>query len=229
MAKGYIALGAIALNQLDMRGAEAQYQRALALAGDDAATLRSGAHFLSQVGRNDEAVALAARAAALDPLNPSTSTSQANALFYARRYADAAAAARGAVAMAPKRGQTRALLGNSLLLLGQLREAQAEYAQGPTDDYFCLTGKAMAAARLGDRAGSDKAMARLKQLIGDAASYQYGEIYAQRGEIDQAFAALERAWTVRDPGLTTLRSDPLLDPLRGDPRFKALEKRLNFP
>ncbi len=227
MAKGYEALGWVEESQLDMSGAEAQYRRALALAGDDAVTLHACSDFLSEVGRNDEAVALAARAAALDPLNPNMSL--AEALYYARRYADAAAAARGVLAMAPKLEGPRVLLGNSLLLLGQVRAAQAQYAQLPSDGSFGLTGEALAAARLGDRAGSDKALARLKQLLGDAASYQYGEIHAQRGEIDLAFAALDRAWTVRDPGLVGLRADPFLDPLRGDPRFKALEKRLNFP
>jgi hypothetical protein len=45
--------------------------------------------------------------------------------------------------------------------------------------------------------------------------------HAQRGEKDEAFAALDRAWTFRDPGLALLRSDRFLDPLRGDPRFAA--------
>ncbi len=227
LARGYEALGWVAENQLDMSGAAAQYQRALALAGDDTATLHNVASFLSELGRNDEALALAARAAALDPLNPGNN--QGNALFYARRYADAAAVARRALAMAPKLAWSRGVLGQSLLMLGQAREAQAQFAQLPSEDPLGPTGEAMAAARLGDRAGSDKAMARLKQMFGDTANYEYGQIHAQRGEIDLAFAALDRAWTVRDPGLTALRCDPFLDPLRGDPRYKALEKRLNFP
>jgi TolB-like protein/Tfp pilus assembly protein PilF len=229
LARGHEALGLVSLDQLDMRGAEPQYQRALALAGDDAVTLRNVALFLSEVGRDDQALALTARAAALDPLNPAIRAGQVRVLYFARRYAEAAAAARNLLAVAPKLGGPGGLLGNCLLLLGQVREARAQYAQLPDDNYYRFIGEAMAAARLGDRAGSDKAMARLKQLIGDTVSFQLGEIHAQRGEIDLAFAALDRAWTVRDPGLTDLRHDPLLDPLRGDPRYKALEKRLNFP
>jgi len=229
LARGYEALGLVSLNQLDMRGAEPQYQRALALAGDDAVTLRNVALFLSEVGRDDQALALTARAAALDPLNPAIRAGQVRVLYFARRYAEAAAAARDLLAVAPKLGGPGGLLGNCLLLLGQVREARAQYAQLPDDNYYRFIGEAMAAARLGDRAGSDRAMAPLKQLIGDTVSFQLGEIHAQRGEIDLAFAALDRAWTVRDPGLTDLRHDPLLDPLRGDPRYKALEKHLNFP
>jgi TolB-like protein/Tfp pilus assembly protein PilF len=229
LAKGYAALGSAAQYQLDMSDALVQYQRAMALAGDDAGTLQAYAQFLSDLGRSDESAALAARVVALDPLNSRSYARQSLVLFYARRYGEAAAAARRALAMAPKRSTTRVRLGDCLLLLGKISEAQAEYAQAPADGTLRLAGEAIAAARLGDRAGSDKPMAKLKQLDGDLASYQYGQIHAQRGEIDQAFAALDQAWTVRDPGLSWLHVDPFLDPLRGDPRYKVLERKLNFP
>jgi len=76
---------------------------------------------------------------------------------------------------------------------------------------------------------AEAALVSLEQMNGDLGAYQYGQILAQIGEIDRAFAALDRAWAVRDPGLQTLRADPFVDPLRGDPRFKALEAKLNFP
>ena len=65
--------------------------------------------------------------------------------------------------------------------------------------------------------------------MGDAASYQYAQIYADLGDKDRAIAALEHAWSVRDPGLFNVRVDPLLDPLRSDPRFQAIVRRMNFP
>ena len=69
----------------------------------------------------------------------------------------------------------------------------------------------------------------MQQMFGDAASYQYGEIYAQLGDKGRALAALERAWEIRDGGLIAIRNDPALDPLRGDPRFEAIVKRMNYP
>jgi hypothetical protein len=66
-------------------------------------------------------------------------------------------------------------------------------------------------------------------MLGEAAAYQWAEIYAQQGEIEAAFRALETAVRVMDPGLADLRNDPYLEPLRKDPRFAALQKRLNFP
>ena len=72
-------------------------------------------------------------------------------------------------------------------------------------------------------------IARLQQIGGDAWSYQYGQIHAQLGETDRAFAALDKAVEVKDPGLISLKKDPVLDPIRPDPRFAALLKRLKFP
>ena len=69
----------------------------------------------------------------------------------------------------------------------------------------------------------------MRAALGDAASYQYGQIYTQLGDADRAFAAFDKAVEVRDPGLLYLKRDPFLDPLRRDPRFAALLTRLKFP
>ena len=229
-ATAHTTLGKALENQLDMRSALSEHERANGFVGaNDAGNLVAYARFLGHLGRGDEAVALAARAVALDPLNIGPYAAQSLILFYARRYADAAAAARRVLAQAPRRVQTQTLLGDCLVMMGKLQEAQAEYAKAPADDAFRLTGEAMVAALMGDRVASDSALARMKQVFGDVASYQYGEIHAQRGEIDQAFADLDKAWEVRDGGMLGLRVDPFIDPLRGDPRFRAIETRMNYP
>jgi hypothetical protein len=85
------------------------------------------------------------------------------------------------------------------------------------------------AVRQGDTAMVEKILARLRAEAGEGAHYQFAEIYAEQREKDRAIEALEKAWTVRDPGLTMILVDPFLDPLRGGPRFTALLKRLDFP
>jgi hypothetical protein len=60
-------------------------------------------------------------------------------------------------------------------------------------------------------------------------AYQYATIYAQWGQRAKALEYLETAMRLRDPGLQLLKTDPLLDPLRQEPRFKALERELKFP
>jgi tetratricopeptide (TPR) repeat protein len=69
----------------------------------------------------------------------------------------------------------------------------------------------------------------MKTVVGDTASYQYATIYAQRGDRAQALEWLETALRVRDPRLELLKTDPLMDPLRQEPCFQAIERELNFP
>ena len=120
-------------------------------------------------------------------------------------------------------------MGLVLTQLGKLDAAQAEFAKAAPDDVYRLTGEAIAFDRQGNRQASDRAVARTQQVFGDSASYQYAEIYAQRGDKERALAELDHAWAIRDPGLTNLKIDVFLDPLRSEPRFAALQKRLNFP
>jgi len=60
-------------------------------------------------------------------------------------------------------------------------------------------------------------------------NYEAALVYSGLGDKDQAFEWLERAYKVRDKGLTYFKVDPCLDPLRSDPRFQDLVRRMNFP
>jgi tetratricopeptide (TPR) repeat protein len=82
--------------------------------------------------------------------------------------------------------------------------------------------------KLGRHADAEAELAKLKATAGDA-SYQYATIYAQWGNRAQALEWLETALRLRDPGLVLLKTDPLLDPLRKEPRFQAIERELRFP
>jgi len=75
---------------------------------------------------------------------------------------------------------------------------------------------------LGDPVGALQQLDSMFASYGDAASYQYGQIYAQWGEIDTALAWLENAVKIRDPGILLAGDDRLLDPLRDEPRFKKI-------
>jgi hypothetical protein len=72
-------------------------------------------------------------------------------------------------------------------------------------------------------------MIAIHKEFGDAASYQYAEIYAEFGDKERALAALDRGWEIRDSGLAWVKVDPYLDPLRSDRRFQAIVDRLDFP
>jgi len=114
-------------------------------------------------------------------------------------------------------------------MLGRYREAQSYFGKFAPDYWSRLTGEALIMARTGDRAGAERRVAALQQGYRDTASYQYGQIYAQLGDKDRAFANLERGFAIKDAGLMGLKTDPFLDPLRSDPRFAALLQKMNFP
>jgi hypothetical protein len=65
--------------------------------------------------------------------------------------------------------------------------------------------------------------------LGQSAAYQYAEIYAQWGDFPKALDWLETAYRLPDPGIGNLRVDSLVDPLRGESRFREIERKLQFP
>ena len=229
LALGYAVRGAILQSQLNMRAALADLEKAESLPGNDADTLRTYASLLGQNGRHDEALRMADRAMSLDPLNPVSLEVRAFALYRARRYTEAIAEARRSLQISPGRQQARRLLANALLWLNRDKEAETEYQKLEPTDYRRLLGEAVLAIRAGDKGSGIAHMERMRALHGDSTLYQYGEIYAQLGDANRAFDALNAALKVRDPGLAGIKVDPFLDPIRRDPRFAVLEAKLNFP
>ena len=121
------------------------------------------------------------------------------------------------------------LLGHCLMMAGKLDEAKKQFELAGPDKWERLTGEALIFVRTGDSAGLQRKLQRMQELFGEAASYQYAEIYAQAGDKERALSAIEAAWTVRDAGLISILVDPLLDPIRNEPRFEAIVKKMNFP
>jgi hypothetical protein len=95
-----------------------------------------------------------------------------------------------------------------------------------TDFHGCL---ALAYHKLGRQADAETALARFKAVQGDSGAYDYATIHAQWGKPREALGWLETALRLRDPELISLKTDPLLDPLRQEPRFQAIERGLKFP
>jgi serine/threonine-protein kinase len=227
LADAHGVLAYALLNSLDLAGAAAEFARARSLPGTDPIILMMYGGFLSVIGNEQAALAVLRDAHIRDPLNADVFSVQANAFDASARYADAIAARREALKLGPARALDRASLAYSLILLGKDAEAATELAKLPADFFGRLTADAILSARRGDLAKSDKAMQRIEQLYGDTANYQLAQIYAQRGDKDRAFQALNRALSLRDPGLLTLKTDNFLQPLRGDPRFDKIEARLH--
>jgi tetratricopeptide (TPR) repeat protein len=83
--------------------------------------------------------------------------------------------------------------------------------------------------KLGRRADAEAMVAKLKESFGNDDAYQYAQIYAQWGNAAQALDWLETALRLRDAGLADVKTDPLMDPLRQEPRYQAVVRALKFP
>jgi TolB-like protein len=227
LGAAHAALSGIERTRLNFRGSLEHLQRALALSPDDQEVLGSAAALLPYVGQGQEGLRLADRFAALDPLNPVAFLRRAQVLYFLRQYPQSVEAVHKAITLAPK--VSRSWAGNSLLLMGRPRDALAEFSAMPADNVFRVAGEALVAARGRDRPRAEQILAGMKKEFGAVAYYQYAQVRAQLGEKDEAFAELANAFATSDPGLINLKVDPFLDPIRGDPRYDVLVRKLNFP
>jgi len=90
-------------------------------------------------------------------------------------------------------------------------------------------GQAIAYHALDRKADSDAALAGLIAKHSEDSAYQIAEVYAYRGQLDKAFEWLNRAYDQRDPGVPEIKTDPLLENLRHDPRYIAFVKKMGLP
>ena len=228
LAQAHVALATVTgLGTLDFTQASEEYERALALAPGNAQVLRESGSFAALMGRFDAGLAAARRAVVLDPLARASHTALGRALYAARRYDEAAAAFAEVISLDPDFKGTYGHRGFAYYELGNLERARASCETKP--DYW-LSQQCLAVIydKLGRHADAEAELAKIKAL-GDGGAYQYATIYAQWGNLPRALEWLETALRLRDPGLLSLKTDPLLDPLRKEPRFQAIERELKFP
>ena len=112
-------------------------------------------------------------------------------------------------------------------MLGDTESAAAEIAKEPLDWMLC-SGTAILQQKLGHKEAAESAMASLISSERDNGLYQQAQVYAQWGDLDQSLQTLIRAHEYGDPGVSQLVMDPLLDPLRGGPKFGELMAAVGF-
>jgi len=229
LTAAHLAIANLAFNRLQFRQALNAADEALRVAPHDPKATKSAVNILQVLRPDGRTLSLAEESFRLDPLNAMGLVIIGQVLKARRRYPEAIARFQRAYAMEPK--LTAALYNVVLVHLatGKDKEAAALIPKLAVDPASLHIASGLIAARRRDRAETDSQLGALRDMFGDAASYQYGQIYAQLGEKDRAFAELGRAFEIKDPGLGTIRIDPNLDPLRSDPRYAALVRRLDFP
>jgi tetratricopeptide (TPR) repeat protein len=218
----------LATGYLDFHGADASLKRALELAPGDVEVLMQYADSASSFGHLDEAIAAARRVVGLDPLTARSYRRLAQALMYARQYPQAVEAINRGIALSPTLMQASATLCYVQYAMGQFEAARQTCAKDP-EDWWSRTLLAVTLHKLNRRDEARDVLAKLVAELGPDASFQYAEIYAQWGDLPKALDALEAAYRVRDPGLILIKTDVLLDPIRNEPRYRELMRKLDFP
>jgi TolB-like protein/Tfp pilus assembly protein PilF len=227
-AEGHSALGfAIFNGRLDARGARPAYDRAAALGQGDAVVLSSFGLFAARCGRLAQGRAAATRASALDPLNPRAALTAGEVEYAGRQYRAAIAHFDRALALNPEQSIAWWALGAARLMAGDVAGA-AQAFDKERNSLFRLAGQAIAQQRQGQTAAARRSLAGMIAAHGDNALYQQAQVLAAWGENEAALTALEKARTTGDAGIMYMRSDPLLDGLRRDPRIAALLQTLHF-
>jgi TolB-like protein/tetratricopeptide (TPR) repeat protein len=213
--------------RLDIKGAREPFERSRKLGPGEATVLARFALYCAATGRTAEAQDAIERAVKIDPLNPLMYRAMGTVYYKARDYIKSLTPLKQALALNPKMGFVHSVIGDIQLNLGNKSAAYAAFNMEPSA-LAKFPGLAIVEHRLGNIAAANLAMARLMAKLGDGALYQQAQVRAQWGERDAAIALLEQAYTIRDSGLILIYTDPYLAPLRQDPRFVNLLKKLGF-
>jgi len=224
----------------DWEVAEHEWQRTLEINPNNALAHAYYAHFLAVMGRTEEAVEHAEQSIELDPYNPLLRALYGMVLVIDRRLDEAVAAARAALDLQPNAPIAGAVLQHVFIAKG-MREEQLEhqreriardpervaaFEQGLVEGGY--EGAQLAIADLlaerYEMAGGLPDAGSRRVFLPVAISWRYIDGGDSQGAIDW----LEEGYDVGDPNLPYLGM-PLFDPLRSDPRFQELARRMNLP
>jgi tetratricopeptide (TPR) repeat protein len=216
----------------DFATAEREYLRAIALNPNAADAYHYyGYVLLSTPARLDSALAVLRRAQSLDPLSAYILHDLGWVLQLQGRYGEAIEQCRQALELDPHAWLALDLMGRTLLLVGRPEEAlrTLQRVEDPPPHVQAAIGRALVA--LGRR---EEARSELRELEREAARRYVrpeavAEVYVALGEPDAAFRWLEAAYRARSTGVLQLQVERHWDPIRPDPRFAALVKKVGIP
>jgi TolB-like protein/Tfp pilus assembly protein PilF len=218
----------LALYDFDFAQSKKEFERAIELNPNYAtAHHQLGNVNLAMTGEFDRAIAEANRALELDPLSLIINADLGQDLMLARRYDQAIDQLRKTLAMDPRFYYARWTLGECLQMKGQLGEAMAEYEKAAeiTDDPMVMALLAQGYAETGQRDKAWDLLSQLEQLARRryVGPFTFALVHLALAEKEKAIDDLEQAYRERaDPGIVGIKVEPLLDPLRGEPRFERL-------
>jgi Tfp pilus assembly protein PilF len=213
--------------------ADEEYKKALELSPGVAFVHQRYGDYLRRIGRFEDSLAESQKARALDPVSPTANTAVARPFYFMRRYDEAQKQYKVALELAPDLPTLHEYIGIAYMMQGMSSQgiAELEFAHDrvPNNVWYAgllgwadaLAGKPAAAHRILDTL--------LQQSVHEASpSMAIAHVYMGLGNKDQAFEWLGKAIDQRNVNMFLLKTDPMYDPLRSDPRFLDLLRRMNL-
>jgi len=235
IAEAHVSMGYISfIYDGNWAAAGKHFEQALALNPAYSRAHTFYALYLSSLGRSEEALEVAKHAVDLDPASPAVSHSLAVQLYLARKFERAIEQTHGTLDMDANFAISYAVLGEAYLARGMYREGLSALEKYSVLSRRCSASLALlgySQARLGERKQAIQIIDELKAASKKSfvPALWFALIYAGLEEKDQAFTWLEKALEERFNRLAYLKVEALWDPLRSDPRFADLLRRVGSP
>lgn len=213
----------------DWATADAEFHRALQLNPNSATDHEKYAFYLVRTGQLDQALAEIERSVDLDPVSGSTFHAEGFIDYFSRRYDKALAITQSVRVLKTNLPDWNFLLGDIYVGKGNYTQAIAEFLKSG-DGPYSLGHVGYAYAHLGQKAAAMNTIVRLEQDVrrDGIGRYEIALVYIGLGNKQEAFKWLEDAYRVHDVGLVYLKVDPCLDPLRSEPEFNDLMRRVGL-
>jgi TolB-like protein/Tfp pilus assembly protein PilF len=216
----------------DWINAEKELRLALELNPNLASVHTTYAFYLQRVGRIPEAIAEVKRVMELDPVSSRSFYSAGIVYYFARQYDQALSQLQSAHVLEPHPPRFLFPFESGVIYAekGLYEKAVGEF-QKLGDQPHALGHMGNAYARMERVSEAHATISKLEEHVqkNGVGRYEIALVYAGLGDLDKAFTWLERSYDVRDKGLTYLKIDPCVDPLRSDPRFARLVQRVGLP
>jgi TolB-like protein/Flp pilus assembly protein TadD len=235
LAEAHASLGsALFFYDLDLPQATLEFRRAIELNPNYATGHHwYGLNSLLSLGRFDVAIAEVKRALELDPLSLIINADLGRTYYFARRYDEAIEQLHKTLEMDPNFYFAHRHLGSALIIKGDFAAAIGEYekARAVNDDPRVLGMLAYASARSGNKAEALKILEQMKEISRQryVSAESFALVYLGLGNKEETLRWLEQSYQDRFPEITRIKIEPLLDPLRGDPRFESLANKIIPP
>ena len=236
LADAHQMLGVIYYVTWNLPMAKKEFDRALSLQPGDARNLEIHAMFLHAIGRSDEAIPEALRAAALDPMNVNVQRGLGKSYTFAGRYDEAIAQFQRILATNPEAIEVRGDLGVAYERKGDYADALVELGKSRADalqraDSVAFMGYIFAKQGNAAKAASCERELRMmsRDPSYDVSPFDFAVLYAGLGKPDESLAWLSRGYREHAQFMLGIAFQPELSSLRSDPRFVDLVRRVSVP